>query len=225
MAHQTLQDGRRDLPEYTRGEERAHVITHGLGAVLSLAALVLLVGLTWVRGDAWHRVSTAIYGATLVVLYGGSTLYHSARSPRWRHVAKVIDHCAIYLLIAGTYTPFTLVTLRGPWGWSLFGVVWGLALVGVIAEAWWVYRPEKLASVLYLALGWLVVVAVKPLLAALPPAGLGWLVAGGLCYSLGTVFYVMKKTRYMHAVWHLFVLGGSVCHFIVVVFYVVPGGG
>ena len=222
MAHPLL--GKRlDVSEYTSGEEVAHVITHGLGAVLSLIALVLLVGVTWVRGDAWHLASNAIYGATLVILYSGSTLYHSARSPRWRHVAKVIDHGAIYLLIAGTYTPFTLVTLRGPWGWTLFGIVWGLALIGIVTEAWWVYRPEKLATALYLILGWVVVIAIKPLQAALPAGGLFWLVAGGLCYSLGTIFYVMKKTRYMHAVWHLFVLGGSVCHFLAVALYVVPG--
>ncbi|MDF1552293.1 MAG: hemolysin III family protein [Deferrisomatales bacterium] len=222
MAH-PLRGKRHNLPEYTAGEEVAHVITHGLGAALSLIALVLLVGVTWVRGDAWHLASTAIYGATLLILYSGSTLYHSARSPRWRHVTKVIDHCAIYLLIAGTYTPFTLVTLRGPWGWTLFGTVWALALIGVVAEAWWVYRPEKLATALYLVLGWVVVIAIKPLYAALPAGGLVWLVAGGLSYSLGTIFYVMKKTRYMHAVWHLFVLGGSICHFVAVALYVVPG--
>ncbi|MDT8439990.1 MAG: hemolysin III family protein, partial [Wenzhouxiangellaceae bacterium] len=121
------------------------------------------------------------------------------------------------------YTPFTLVTLRGPWGWTLFGTVWALALIGVVAEAWWVYRPEKLAAALYLVLGWVVVIAIKPLHAALPAGGLVWLVAGGLSYSLGTIFYVMKKTRYMHAVWHLFVLGGSICHFVAVALYVVPG--
>lgn len=211
-----------DLPEYRPGEEVAHVVTHGLGVVLSLAALALLVLTALRQGDIWHLVGNSIYGATLIILYTGSTIYHSARSKRWRHVAKIIDHCAIYLLIAGTYTPFTLITLRGPWGWSLFGIVWGVALVGVAVEAWWVYRPKKLASALYLALGWVVVVAIKPLLERLPAGGMVWVVAGGMCYTLGTVFYVMKRTRYMHAVWHVFVLAGSICHFIAVRLYVVP---
>jgi len=211
-----------ELQEYSAAEERAHVLTHGLGVALGVAALVVLVSASWTRGDIWHVVSTAIYGTTLIILYGGSTLYHSARSPRWRHVAKVLDHCAIYLLIAGTYTPFSLVTLRGPWGWSLFGVVWGLALVGVAAEAWWVYRPKWLSTILYLALGWVALVAIKPLVAALSTGGFGWLLAGGVCYSLGTLFYVQKQTPYMHAVWHVFVLAGSVCHFVAVARYVVP---
>jgi hemolysin III len=219
----TVRGKLRDLPQYDRGEELAHVVTHGLGVVLSLAALALLVLTALRRTDVWYLVGTSIYGATLIILYAGSTLYHSARSERWRHVAKIIDHCAIYLLIAGTYTPFTLITLRGPWGWSLFGIVWGVALTGVAVEAWWVYRPEKLASALYLALGWVVVIAIKPLLERLPAGGMFWLVSGGLCYTVGTIFYVMKRTRYMHAVWHVFVLAGSICHFIAVRLYVVQG--
>lgn len=219
---QPRQNKRAGRAEYSAGEERAHVLTHGLGVALGVAALIVLVSASWTRGDIWHVVSTSIYGTTLIILYGGSTLYHSARSPRWRHVAKVLDHCAIYLLIAGTYTPFSLVTLRGPWGWSLFGVVWGLALVGVAAEAWWVYRPEKLSTILYLALGWVALFAIKPLVAALSPAGFGWLLAGGVCYSIGTLFYVRKQTPYMHAVWHVFVLAGSACHFVAVARYVVP---
>ena len=217
-----LRSKRSELQEYRAGEELAHVLTHGLGVLLGVVALVVMVAVSWNRGDRWHLVSSSIYGATLITLYGGSTLYHSARAPRWRHVAKVLDHCAIYLLIAGTYTPFSLVTLRGPWGWSLFGVVWGLALVGVAAEAWWVYRPKILSTVLYLGLGWVALVAIKPLLAALSPAGFGWLLAGGVCYSVGTLFYVQKNTPYMHAVWHVFVLAGSACHFVAVAGYVLP---
>lgn len=212
-----------DLPDYTAGENISHVITHGLGAVLSVAGLVFLVLAAVKRGDAWHVVSVTIYSASLVILYGGSTLYHSISSPFWRHVAKIIDHSAIYLLIAGTYTPFTLVTLRGPWGWTLFGIVWGLAIIGMAVESWWVYRPEKVATAIFIAMGWVVLIAIKPLMENLSAGGIRWLVAGGLLYSAGTIFYIIKDVRFMHAVWHLFVLGGSVCHFFAVMYYVVPG--
>lgn len=211
--------------QYSLGEEIANAVTHGLGTVLSIAALVVLVVLAAVRGTAWHVVSVSIYGATLVLLYLSSTLYHSLSSTRARHVFKVIDHAAIYLLIAGTYTPFTLVTLRGPWGWSLFGVAWGLAVVGVSLEAFWVYRPKWVSAIVFLAMGWMVVVAIRPLLAALPPGGWRLLLAGGLAYTLGVAFYVLKRIPYMHAVWHLWVLAGSVLQFLAVVLFVVPAKG
>ena len=207
---------------YTAGEEIANVATHAFGALLSGAGLALLVVFSTWFGDRWHLVSTAVFGAMLVFLYAASTVYHAVPSPRAKHVAKIIDHAGIYLLIAGTYTPFTLVTLRGPWGWSLFAAVWLLALAGVAAEAAWVYRPKWLSAVVYLAMGWMVMLASRRLVEALPAAGLRLLVAGGLAYSLGTVFYVMKRVRYMHAVWHAFVLGGSVCHFLCVALYVIP---
>jgi hemolysin III len=208
--------------QYSLGEEIANAITHGLGVGLSIAAFIALVLLARAYGTTLHVVSVAVYGATLVLLYSASTLYHSLSNTRACKVFKIIDHASIYLLIAGTYTPFTLVTLRGPWGWSLFGVVWGLAVLGVALEALWVYRPKWLSGVVYLGMGWLIVVAIKPLLAALPPAGWQLLLAGGLAYTFGVVFYVLKRVPYMHAVWHLWVLAGSACHFFAVLFYVLP---
>ncbi len=208
--------------QYSLGEEIASAITHGFGVAASIAALVVLVVLAAVYGTAWHVVGVSVYGATLVLLYTASTLYHSLSSTRARHVFKVIDHAAIYLLIAGTYTPFTLVTLRGPWGWSLLGVVWSLAVTGVALEAFWVYRPKWVSGAVFLGMGWMVVVAIRPLLAALPPAGWHLLLAGGLAYTLGVAFYVMKRVPYMHAVWHLWVLAGSALHFLVVLYFVLP---
>jgi hemolysin III len=198
------------------------VATHGLGAIASGAGLAVLLVHSAGFGDAWHVASTAIFGATMILLYAASTAYHASSSPRMRHVAKVLDHASIYLLIAGTYTPFTLLALRGPWGWGLFAAVWLLALVGVGMEAFWVYRPKWVSAVVYLAMGWMVVLAGRRLVDALPPGALALLVAGGLLYSLGTVFYVMKRVRYAHAVWHGFVLGGSTCHFLAVVLLVLP---
>lgn len=208
--------------QYSLGEEIANAITHGLGVALSIAAFIALVLLARAYGTTLHVVSVAVYGATLVLLYSASTLYHSLSNTRACKVFKIIDHASIYLLIAGTYTPFTLVTLRGPWGWSLFGVVWGLAVLGVALEALWVYRPKWVSGVVYLGMGWLIVVAIKPLLAALPPTGWQLLLAGGLAYTFGVVFYVLKKVPYMHAVWHLWVLAGSACHFFAVLLYVLP---
>jgi hemolysin III len=208
-------------PHYSRGEEIAHVVTHGLGLALSVVGLVVLLA-AGPRGDGWSVVSSVVYGTTLVVLYAGSTLYHAARVPRWRHLAQVIDHATIYLLIAGTYTPFTLVTLRGPWGWTIFGLVWVLAVFGVAREVWWKGRPKGLSLVLYLGMGWIIVFALKPLLHSLRPRGVWLLVAGGLSYTVGTAFYRLERIRYTHAVWHVFVLAGSACHFLAVLLYVVP---
>ena len=209
-------------PACSPGEELANVATHGLGAIASGAGLAILLVCSARFGDAWHVASTAIFGTTMVLLYAASTVYHASSSPRVRHVAKVLDHASIYLLIAGSYTPFTLLALRGPFGWGLFAAVWGLALVGVGLEAFWVYRPRWVSAAIYLAMGWMVVLAGRRLVDALPPGALALLVAGGLLYSLGTVFYVMKRVRYAHAVWHGFVLGGSTCHFLAVVLLVLP---
>jgi len=223
MSDSIGKDNNTRLPVYSRGETIANVATHVLGVVLSIAGLTILAYSTVTKGDIWHIVSTAIYGSTLLLLYLSSTVYHSFRSPAWRHLGKILDQSAIYLLIAGTYTPFTLVTLRGPWGWSLFGIVWGLAILGLFIEARWVYRPEILSTGIYLFMGWIIIFAIKPISAKLPEGGMYWLVAGGVFYSLGTIFFLIdKKIRYMHAVWHLFVLGGSACHFFAVVLYVVP---
>ena len=203
-------------------EETINALTHGLGALLSLGGLVVLVAMAALHGDAWHIVSCSIYAFTLVLLFSSSTLYHSFRSQRVKHIFRVIDHASIYLLIAGTYTPFVLVNLRGKWGWSLFGVIWGLALAGIVFQVFFVSRFRLLQTLIYLAMGWLVVVAVKPLITYVPRPGLLWLLAGGLFYTVGALFYLWKKLPYHHAVWHLFVLGGSVCHYFAVLFYVLP---
>jgi hemolysin III len=203
-------------------EETINAWTHGLGALLSLGGLVVLVIMAARYGDAWHIVSCCIYGATLVLLFSSSTLYHSCRSERAKHICRIIDHASIYLLIAGTYTPFLLVNLRGGWGWSLFGVIWGLALAGIVFQAFFVNRFRMLQTLIYLAMGWLVVIAFRPLLSRVPLPGLLWLLAGGLSYTVGALFYLWKKLHYHHAVWHLFVLAGSICHYFAILFYVLP---
>ncbi|MBI5770219.1 MAG: hemolysin III family protein [Verrucomicrobia bacterium] len=208
---------------YTPGEELANAITHGIGLALSVAGLAVLVTLTSLRGDAWSVTATAIFGATLVLLYTASTLYHSFRRERLKRLLRKFDHAAIFLLIAGTYTPFLLVSLRGPWGWSLFGVIWGLAVAGVTLKFWFTGRFGVLSTLLYLGMGWLVVIALRPMLRAVPVDGLWLLLAGGLSYTAGTVFYVWKRLPYHHALWHLFVLGGSICHFFAVWHAVLPG--
>jgi hemolysin III len=207
---------------YSLGEEIANAITHGVGAVLSIVALVLLVVAAATWGNGWHLASAIVYGVTMFLLYMASTLYHAITHPKARHVFKVIDHAGIYLLIAGTYTPFTLVTIRDDGGWWLFAIVWGLAAAGIALEAWWVYRPKWVSAVVYLGMGWLAIFAIKPLMANLEPTGLWLMVAGGIAYSFGTIFYVLKRVKFMHAVWHLWVLAGSALHFAAVMFYVFP---
>ena len=204
---------------FTVGEEIAHSVTHGLGAALSVAGLVLLVVRAVASGDPWRVVSFAIFGATLVLLYTASTLYHALTPARAKSVFNVLDHAFIYLLIAGTYTPFLLVSLRGPWGWSLFGVVWGLAIAGGVFKVWFTGQFRLVSTLLYIGLGWLCVIAVKPMLANVPPAGLGWLLAGGVAYTGGSVFYLWRGMRYHHAIWHVFVLAGSLCHFVAIYGY------
>ncbi|MDY0339708.1 MAG: hemolysin III family protein [Coriobacteriia bacterium] len=207
---------------YSLGEEIANAVTHGLGAALSVAALVILIGIAALWGDGWHLASAIIYGVTMFLLYIASTLYHAISYPRARHVLKIIDHSGIYLLIAGTYTPFTLITIRDDGGWWLFSVVWALALIGIGLEWAWVYRPKWVSALVYLSMGWLAVTAIKPIMENLEPAGVWLLVGGGLAYTFGTVFYVLKKVKFMHAVWHLWVLAGSVLHFLAVMLYVFP---
>ena len=217
----TLERGRQKL--YSVGEEIAHAITHGLGVVLAIAGLTVLVARATVYGNVWHIVSCSIFGATLVTMYMASTLFHSIPLPRAKHVLRVIDHTSIYFLIAGTYTPFALVTLHGPWGWSMFGITWGLALFGAVFKIFYTGRFEKLSLIIYLGMGWCMMVAVKPLLHALPIGGLILILAGGLSYTGGVAFYVFERMRYHHAIWHVFVLAGSVLHYFAVLFYVVPG--
>ncbi|WP_159883674.1 PAQR family membrane homeostasis protein TrhA [Paenibacillus puerhi] len=203
-------------------QERANAISHGIGAVLSLVALVLLVVRSALYGSPWHVVSFAIFGVSLLLLYVCSTLLHSARQERWVRVFEVMDHAAIYVLIAGTYTPFLLVTIRSPLGWSLFGIVWGLALAGILFKLFFTGRFNVLSTLFYIGMGWMVMFAFQPLQQQLPEPGIAWLVAGGVLYTLGTVFYLWKKLFYHHAVWHLFVLLGSICHFVSIYFYVLP---
>jgi hemolysin III len=199
-----------------RREELWNALTHGAGVVASVAGGAVLIPLAAVYGDAWKVAGAAVFVATLVLLYTASTLYHAATSVAARARLKVLDHCAIFLLIAGTYTPFTLVSLRGPWGWSLFGLVWGLATLGVIFKLFCTGRFQVVSTLLYVALGWMVVIAYQPLVDALARPTLGWLVAGGLSYTLGTLFYLSRRIPYAHGIWHLFVLGGSACHYVAV---------
>ncbi|HEX5286825.1 MAG TPA: hemolysin III family protein [Polaromonas sp.] len=200
--------------------ERFNSISHLVGAALAIAGAALLVVLAARLGDPWKIVSFSVYGTMLVALYVFSTLYHSVRG-RAKDVLRKFDHCSIYLLIAGSYTPFTLVSLRGAWGWSLLGVVWGLALFGILQEIWLAKGARVLSLVIYVLMGWLALVAVSPLWAALTPAGFAWLVAGGACYTIGIFFYATDhKLRHGHGLWHLFVLAGSICHFFTVLLYV-----
>jgi hemolysin III len=199
-----------------KGEEIANSLTHAAGLIASIAGTAILIVLSALNGTARHIVGSAIFGATLVLLYTASTLYHSVRSQRVKARLRVMDHCAIYLLIAGTYTPFTLVGLRGGWGWSLFGVVWGLAVAGLVFKLFTTGRFARLSTAVYLAMGWLGLVAAVPLAQRLSPVTLAWLVAGGIAYTAGTPFYHNRRIRYAHAVWHVFVLAGSVCHAIAV---------
>ena len=207
---------------YTVGEEIANSVTHGIGAALSVAGLTLLVVLAAIYGDVWRVVSFSIYGSSLVLLYLASTLYHSIQQPKVKRILRILDHSAIYLLIAGTYTPFTLVSMRGLWGWSLFGVVWGLALLGIAFKTVFIGKYEKLATAAYVLMGWMVVIAFKQMLVTVPPGGIVWLVIGGVIYTLGVLFYAWEKLPYNHAIWHLFVLGGSICHFFAILFHVLP---
>ncbi|SHJ49717.1 hemolysin III [Malonomonas rubra DSM 5091] len=212
----------RAVSQYSCAEEIANSVTHGLGMLLSIGGLAVLVGFASVHGNAWHITACSIFGTTLILSYATSTLYHSIPLPGAKRVLKVLDHSAIYLLIAGTYTPFTLVSLRGPWGWSLFGTVWGLALLGIILKATMLGRIAGISTAVYLAMGWIVLIAIKPMLGAVDTGGLLLLLAGGLAYSGGVVFYLWRRLPYNHAIWHLFVLTGSLCHFFSILFYVIP---
>jgi hemolysin III len=209
-------------PFYTLGEEISHAVTHGLGLLLSIGGLAVLVVTASIRGDAWHVVGCAIFGVTLVLLYAASTLYHSIPHQRAKRVFRELDHAAIFLLIAGTYTPFTLVNLRGSWGWTLLALVWGLAVLGIALQVAKPSRERRAAVPIYLVMGWLIVIAVEPLVRSLHPEGLVLLILGGVAYTLGVVFFAWRRLPYNHAVWHVFVLAGSACHFSCVFGYVIP---
>lgn len=203
-------------------DELANGLTHGFGLVMALVGLAILMMLAVTRGDAWQIAGCTVYGISLVVLYAASTLYHAAREPKLKEVLRTVDHVAIFLLIAGTYTPFTLVNLRGNWGLLLFVVVWSVAILGIAAKIAWGDRWQWISLLAYIGLGWCGVVALKPVLATFPPMAVALLVAGGLAYTVGTIFFALDRIRYFHAVWHVFVLMGSLCHFLAVVYYVVP---
>ena len=195
------------------GEEIANSITHGIGAALSVAALVLLVVFAALRGDAWRIVGFSIFGTSLFVLYLTSTLYHSFTNLKVKRFFRVLDHSVIFILIAGSYTPITLTVLRGPWGWTLFGLIWGLAIFGIVMKIAFFDRFNALSLILYILMGWLVVIALKPLLSVAPSGLLIWMGIGGVSYMLGIIFYAWERLPFNHAIWHLFVLGGSISHF------------
>lgn len=207
---------------YSAKEERINTLSHLAGLILSVGALTLLAVYSAIYGTVWHIISFSIYGTSLILLYLASTLYHAARNPVRKARFKIIDHAAIFILIAGTYTPFLLVTLNGLWGWSLFGIVWGLALIGIFIKIFFTGKFKVFSTTAYILMGWVIIVAIKPLAENLIFEGLLWLFAGGILYSVGAVFYLIKKLPFNHAIFHFFVLGGSFCHFVSVFFYVLP---
>ena len=207
---------------YTLGEEIANALTHGFGAALGVAGLVLLVVFSALLGDPWRVVSFAVYGTTLIVLYLSSTLYHSVQHAGAKRILQTVDHAAIYLLIAGTYTPILLISLRGPWGWTLLALIWGLAVLGVLYQFLAANSKGKFGLVTYLLMGWLCVVAMHQMIINIPAGGVYWLVAGGLFYTVGTIFYGWHRLPYNHAIWHLFVLAGSISHFFAMLLHVLP---
>ncbi|MCA0986708.1 PAQR family membrane homeostasis protein TrhA [Guptibacillus algicola] len=207
---------------FTVGEERANYITHGVGALISLAALVILIVFASLQGTAWHIISFTLFGATMLLLYTASTLVHSFPPGRAKDFFEFLDHSAIYFFIAGTYTPFLFIVIQGWLGWTLFGTVWGLAIAGTVFKAFFVKKFLFISTIVYVVMGWLIVLAWDPLLQNLHPNGLTLLIIGGLLYTVGAVFYVWRAFKYHHAVWHVFVIGGTITHFFCVLFYVLP---
>ena len=205
---------------YTEKEEIFNTISHGLGLILSIPALIVLVVYANIEGNIWHIVSFSIYGSSLLILYLASTLYHGAKNPELKQKLNVFDHAAIYVLIAGTYTPFALVTLNGFWGWLIFGIVWGIALIGLVLKLFYTGRFRKISTLAYVLMGWVVIIAIKPLINNLSGDGLFWLFIGGVFYTVGAVFYLLKKLPYSHGIFHVFVLLGSLSHFFAVFYYV-----
>ena len=211
-----------EIKYYSPVEEKINIISHAIGFILSIVALVLLVTHANLHGDVWHIVSFSIFGASLIVLYAASTFYHNAKKPELRNRLKIIDHAAIYVLIAGSYTPFTLVTLQGTIGWVIFGTSWGLALTGIILKLFFTGKYNLISTLMYVFMGWVIVFAIKPLINNLPLEGLFWLFAGGMAYTIGAILYSIKKIKFNHAIFHVFVLMGSFSHFVSVFFYVLP---
>ena len=207
-------------PMYSDEEEIFNTISHGIGLLFSIPALILLVVYASLYGDVWHIVSFSIYGSSLIILYLASTLYHGVKNPILKHKLNIFDHSAIYLLIAGTYTPFTLVTLSGAWRWSIFGVIWGLAIVGIVYKFFFIGKFRTISAIAYIIMGFVIIIAIKPLVNSLAPGGLWLLLLGGISYSGGVIFYVKKNMLYAHGIFHIFVLLGSLLHFLSVFFYV-----
>jgi hemolysin III len=200
-------------PKQSLGEEIANSITHGTGVGLSIAALVILVVFAAKLGDAWKVVGFSIYGAMLIIMFLSSTLYHAFPQPKMKRFFRILDHSSICLLIAGTYTPITIGVMRGGWGWTLFGLIWGLTLLGINLQIFAMHKLKWMSTVMYVLMGCLIIIAVKPLLSKAPAGLLMWMLLGGACYLLGTLFYIWRKLPWHHPIWHLFVLGGAVCHF------------
>jgi hemolysin III len=212
------------LQYYSPDEEKLNIITHAFGFMLSLVALVLLIIQASFYGNVWHIVSVSIFATSLMILYAASTLYHKSKKLETRSRFKIFDHASIYVLIAGTYTPFTLVALRGTTGWVLFGIIWGFALTGIVLKLFYTGKYTKISTAIYVLMGWLVIFVVKPLIASFPIEGFFWLLAGGIAYTIGAIIYSIKKLQFNHAIFHIFVLIGGYCHFMSVYFYLLPSG-
>lgn len=215
-------DLRERLVYYSKTEELINRCTHGFGALASLIGVIALIILASYQHDCYRVISACVYGGSMVTFYCLSTAYHSVHSPHVRYVFRILDHASIYLMIAGSYTPFALVTLRGPWGWSLFGTVWGVGTAGAVMKIFTIHRLRFFGPIFYIALGWIVVIALKPLSEALAPNGMLLLFAGGVAYTVGVIFYLWDRLPYNHAIWHLFVMAGSFLHFYAIFYYVTP---
>ena len=213
---------KKNITYYDKKEEKLNVISHAIGLVLSIVALVLLLVKSSSYGNVWHITSFSIYGASLIVLYAASTFYHYSQSPKLRHRLNIFDHASIYILIAGTYTPFTLVVLNGWIGWTIFGISWGLAIAGVTLKLFFTGRFNKISTITYVLMGWVIVFAIKPLIDNLSIEGLWWLLSGGIFYTIGAVLFSIPKIKYNHLIFHIFVLLGSFSHFMAVYFHVLP---
>lgn len=208
-------------PKYTLGEEIFNSISHGVGVGLSIAALVLLIVFGSIKGGGYPLAAGLVYGISLIILYSMSMVYHIVQDEKGKAVMRIFDHCSIFVLIAGTYTPYLLITLDKALGWTMFGIIWGMAVMGIILNSIDLERFKKFSLICYIVMGWAIVFTIKPIIRNIPPMGVLLLVLGGIIYTVGIIFYIMKRYKYMHSVWHLFVLGGSVCHYLSILLYVV----
>ena len=211
-----------NISTYTVKEELVHALTHGLGVLLSIAGLSWMLYLSIETSDPWRIIASFVYGLSLISLFLASTLYHAMHASRHQHFFKLMDHCAIYLLIAGTYTPFLLVSMRGESGWWMFGMIWTLATAGILTKLWFKHRYPRVSLAGYLLMGWVMLIAAPQIAAAIGSTGMAWLIAGGLSYTVGAIFYATNRISYNHAIWHIFVLAGGICHFLAIVWYVLP---